>query len=397
MGRPDPADHMKTYAGLDTVRAIASLCVLVTHVSFWAGWYQQDLMGRMSARLDIGVAIFFVLSGFLLGRPFLSALAAGRRSPRAGRYFWKRSLRIVPLYVATVVIALLALEQNRGLGVVQWIRQLTLTQVYPDGLLVAGLTHMWSLCVEVAFYVALPVIAWVLVRVVCRSRWSAGRLLVALGALSVVSWAWLIWVAPRVDGSNLWLPAYLSWFAVGLAIAVADIEIARTQRWRWLTDLAAQPGVCWTIALAAFAVTATPLAGPILLEQPTESNAVIKNLMYAIAAGLVVLPSVLGPQRGTVYADVMAWRPFRHVGHISYGIFCLHLLVLHAVSDLLDIPLFSGQGWTLLGATVLGSLVAAEVTYRLVERPALRLKDSRIGRRRKPTPATSPSEHSTSS
>ncbi|RZI80656.1 MAG: acyltransferase, partial [Microbacterium sp.] len=166
---PVPETTRRTYPGLDTVRALAALAVLATHTSFWAGFYPQGLLGAMTARLDIGVAVFFVLSGFLLGQPFLAATADGTTPPRAGRYLWKRFLRIVPLYVVTVVVALLALPENDAAGPSTWIRQLTLTQVYPPADLVAGLTHMWSLCVEVAFYLALPLLLWPL------HRWSARR------------------------------------------------------------------------------------------------------------------------------------------------------------------------------------------------------------------------------
>lgn len=381
---PDPS--RRTYPGLDTVRALAALAVLTTHTSFWAGLYPQGLLGAMTARLDIGVAVFFVLSGFLLGRPFLVAMADGTRAPRAGRYLWKRALRIVPLYVVTVVLALVTLPENDGAGPLTWLRQLTLTQVYPGGELVAGLTHMWSLCVEVAFYVALPALMWLLARGVARRAWRARTVLAALAVAAVLSWCWLGLVAPRVALSNLWLPAFLGWFAVGLAVAVVDVERRDSDRFAALAGLARQPGVCWTLAAAAFAVSATPLAGPVLLQQPTASEAVVKSMLYAVAAGLVVLPSVLGPE-GTRYARVTAWRPLRHLGHISYGIFCLHLLVVHGVTAALDLPLYQGGGWTILGLTLVGSVLAAEVAYRLVEKPAMRLKDR--GRRRGTTPPTS--------
>lgn len=388
-----PETTRRTYPGLDTVRALAALAVLATHTSFWAGFYPQGLLGAMTARLDIGVAIFFVLSGFLLGQPFLAAMADGTASPRAGRYLWKRFLRIVPLYVVTVVVALLALPENDGAGPGTWIRQLTLTQVYPPSDLVAGLTHMWSLCVEVAFYLALPLLLWPLHRWSARRGWNPRTVLLVLAGAGLASWCWLGLVAPRVDGSNLWLPAFLGWFAVGLALAVVDLERRAAPRFAGLAGLAGQPGVCWTLAAAAFAVSATPLAGPTLLEQPTAGQAVVKSVLYAVAAGLVVLPSVLGPA-DTRYARAMAWGPLRHLGHISYGIFCLHLLVVHGVAAALDLPLYQGNGWTLFGLTVLGSVVAAEIAYRLVERPAMRLKDRGRGTT---APTSAPSASSTRS
>ena len=93
---------------LDSVRAIAALSVLVFHASFWS---EITLTGSDRApflsRLDVGVTIFFVLSGFLLYRPFVRARLLGTPPPRAIAYGWRRVLRIVPAYwLALTVIAL---------------------------------------------------------------------------------------------------------------------------------------------------------------------------------------------------------------------------------------------------------------------------------------------------
>ncbi len=368
------------YPGLDTLRAVAAVAVVATHTSFWTGQYGKGLWGAATARLDIGVAFFFVLSGFLLGRPFLAAIADRRPMPGAGRYFWKRALRIVPLYLLVVVVALLLLPDNRGAGIGTWVGNLTMTQLYVTGLLPAGLTQMWSLTTEVAFYLVLPGLMVVLCRTACRTGWSPGRLLIGLAALTAVTVAWLVWIAPLRVGAGQWLPGYLSWFAVGLALAVISVDVAvRGRGWERLTVLAHQPGTCWIIAGALFVIAATPIGGPILLEAPTAGAAVAKNLLYAAIAGLVVMPSILGPSRGTRYADVLAWRPLRHIGHISYGIFCIHLLIVDAVTHALGYPLFTGSGWLVLLLTLAISIVLAEIAYRLVERPAMRLKDVRRG------------------
>lgn len=391
------AREHQAYPGLDSLRAVAALMVLGTHVAFWSGFYNNGLLGAMSSRLDVGVAVFFVLSGFLLGRPFLAAMADGRAAPRAGRYLWKRALRIWPLYAIISVLALAVLSDNRETGVGTWIRTLTLTQIYPGGELVAGLTHMWSLCVEVAFYLALPLLMWILRAVACRGGWDIRRILLGLGALAVVGWTWLLFVAPHVAGASLWPPAFLAWFAAGLALAAITVEQRRDggRRFPVVTDLAALPGVSWTIALALFAISATPLGGPILLLQPTAAEALTKNVLYALIAALILAPSILGARSS--YADVLATRPLRHLGLISYGVFCLHLVVIHAVADWRDLPLYQGHGWELLAFTLVISIVLAEIAYAVVERPAMKLRS--LGDRRPPaeppTPAATPNAPNT--
>lgn len=368
------------YPGLDTLRVVASVAVVATHTSFWTGQYGKGLWGAATARLDIGVAFFFVLSGFLLGRPFIAAIADRRPMPGSGRYFWKRALRILPMYLIVVVVALVVLDDNRGLGVGDWIANLTMTELYVKGLLPAGTTQMWSLTTEVAFYLVLPGLMVVLSRTACRRAWSARRMLAGLTVLVAANVAWLIWLAPLRTGAGQWLPAYLSWFAVGLALAIVSVDQEATgRRWQRLSALAHLPGTCWVVAAALFVIVSTPIGGPILLVAPSPGAAVAKNLLYAAIAGIVVLPSVLGPSSGTRYADVLAWRPLRHLGHISYGIFCIHLLVIHAVTHALGYPLFTGSGWLVLALTLGITVVLAEISYRVVELPAMRLKDLRRG------------------
>ncbi|MGZ5405004.1 MAG: acyltransferase family protein, partial [Nocardioides sp.] len=120
MSSPAAPGRAVTFPVLDSLRALAAIAVLTTHVAFWAGSYVHPVWGTALARLDVGVAIFFVLSGFLLSRPWLDRYHAGLPSPSSGRYLWKRALRLLPVYVVTVVAALALLPANRDAGVALW-------------------------------------------------------------------------------------------------------------------------------------------------------------------------------------------------------------------------------------------------------------------------------------
>ena len=135
------------------VRAVASIVVVATHTSFWAGAYGAGLLGAMTQRLEAGVAVFFVLSGFLLSYPWLRHLRTGRPRDSVGRYVFKRVLRILPVYWVAVIAALLLLEQNSSIAPSRWIDNVLLMDMYQKGVLLEGLTQMWSLATEVAFYV----------------------------------------------------------------------------------------------------------------------------------------------------------------------------------------------------------------------------------------------------
>ena len=181
----------RTYAELDGMRAVGAIAVVATHTAFWAGIYGDGVLGALTHRLEIGVAIFFVLSGFLLGRPWVArALAAEPASPARGsvrRYYRKRFFRIFPVYVLTVVAAMALLPENRGDGLGVWLQNLTLVAHLVDPTLPAGLTQMWSLTVEACFYLVLPLLGWALVRL---ARGSRRRLAATLGGVVALSLVW---------------------------------------------------------------------------------------------------------------------------------------------------------------------------------------------------------------
>ncbi len=376
---------------LDSLRAIAAVAVLATHASFWGGAYAQPAFGTALARLDIGVAIFFVLSGFLLSRTWLERHASGLPAPSTRRYLWKRALRIVPVYVVAVMAALLLLPGNSGVSPALWVRTLTLSNIYLDDRLPDGLTQMWSLATEVAFYVVLPAIMWVALSRRRDGRPSRGRVGTVLVVLVVLNAIWLLDLAERVDiiGSLtvLWLPSYLIWFSVGIALAACAVHVRRGDTHvagglariaPRLQQMGRAPGVCCTAALALFAISATPLAGPASLAAPSLGEALAKNVLYAVTAGLLVLPCVFGAPEGR-FLRVMSMPLIRHLGHISYGVFCVHLVILELVARYRDVALFSGRTFELFALTLVVSFLVSEVLYRLVERPAMRLRDLRVG------------------
>ena len=111
-------------------------------------------------------------------------------------------------------------------------RYLTLTQIYTGNYMLTyqhqGLTQMWSLAVEVAFYAALPLLSYLLLVVLCRRRWRPELLLAGLAALAALTPAWLIvrhtseWLP---SAASMWLPAYLGCFAGGMAFAAIPLAL----------------------------------------------------------------------------------------------------------------------------------------------------------------------------
>lgn len=397
---PPPPETGTDFPVLDTLRAVGALCVLTTHAAFWAGdYYRNGAWGTFLARLDVGVAIFFVLSGFLLARPWLARAADGRDAPGARPYLWKRLLRIAPLYVVTVVLALTFIEENQDRSPSDWLVSLLMLDTFTSAGAPAGLTQMWSLAVEVCFYLLLPVL---MVLLVGRHRvLNPGRVLVGLAAMVGVSVWWHLDGAARAGELSLgnplqWLPAYLGWFAAGILLALAQVLHARgSTRWtQGLVTLARQPGSCWTLVIGLMLVTATPLAGPTLLISPTAGESLLKNVVYGIVGLLVVMTGVFALPGG-LYERTLGHGGGRRLGWISYGIFCLHLPLLHFVMWSTGWTLFEGRGLQIWALVLVLSIVAAELAYRLVERPALRLKRLVPDRSSSATSSSSPTSGTT--
>jgi peptidoglycan/LPS O-acetylase OafA/YrhL len=358
---------------LDGLRAVAALMVLTTHVGFQTGVYTASAAGAVVARLDIGVALFFVLSGFLLVRPWLAAAQQRRTAPSTRRYLRRRMARIVPAYWALVAVALVttaaAADPSSALA------HVLLLQIY-IGSPLPGLTQTWSLCTEVSFYAVLPFVAPTVARW-ARTATGRRRLLGLMTACVLVAWTWTALAAAGVlpHRSGAWLPGHLDWFVAGVALAVAesharsapDSRSARAAR-----DLRGSPGAPLLLAAVLFWLACTPLGGPLTLVPATPATAVLKEMLYCLVAGLVVLAVGNVDQRRGWLAAGLGNRGLQAAGRVSYGVFLWHLVVLAGVLAVLHRPLFTGGFWPVLILTATGTGLAAAVSWRVLEAPVLR-------------------------
>jgi peptidoglycan/LPS O-acetylase OafA/YrhL len=372
MTKPQPPNI--DFPALDVLRLVGALAVLTTHVAFQTGeYFRNGLLGMLLARMDIGVAIFFVLSGFLLSRPWWASAESGSSSPHVGRYALKRVLRIWPVYLITVCVALAVVPGNEDAGVTDWLASALLLDTYVDDTLPYGLTQMWSLSSEVAFYVLLPLLMWFATR---RSRIPCD--LVLLVGMVVLNLVWITTLAPAIDdlrdwAPSLWVTGYLSWFAAGMWLARMHVlHEARGGPAPWVVALGQQPGACWTAAIGLLLVASTPIAGPVLLEPGTVGQSVNKAALYAAIGLLVVAAGVWSPTTG-VFRRMASARVLRHLGHISYSMFCTHLIVLAVLQERMDYELFSGRFALMWVLTLCLTVAVSELTYWLVERPGMSL------------------------
>lgn len=338
---------MRFLPELEGVRALAALAVVITHVSFQTatGWAWAE-------RLDYGVAVFFVLSGFLLWRR--------RHAHTVGQYALSRVARLAPLYVVCVVAVLALLPGASPLTLPQLLTNLTGTQLYIADGLVPGLTQLWSLCVEFAFYAVLPLLAWAVDR--CSAR---GRVLLIAGAgVLSLGWGFLPFVAGFESGqvnTQIWPPAYFSWFAVGMLAAEAEAAQVRLRAGRVVRP------VCWAVAAGCVWLASREWFGPQGLVHPAPDEFARRIAAGAVCGACVVVPVALSPRESWLAAPLM-----RALGRWSYGVFMWHVAVLAIAFPLLGVDPFSGAvgDFAVVAAfTVVVSCVLSAATYVLIEAP----------------------------
>ncbi|MEU0503606.1 acyltransferase [Nocardia sp. NPDC005998] len=368
-----PARTRGFVPALEGMRGMAALGVLLTHVAFQTGAANTPVLGRIWERFDMAVAVFFALSGFLLWRPHAAKARGLGTAPSVGYYLRHRAARILPAYwvvVAAVLILVPSAADTAGLRV--WVSNLALTQVFVPLTLTDGLTQMWSLSVEVAFYLVLPLLAFAVVRLRGdAARWRIPAIL-ALAAISL-SWNFIPVPTPDAIHADNWLPGYLPWFAVGMLLA--ELIDNRDQLSPRLRLLANQP-VMWTVALIAFLLSATDLGGPAGLTRAEPWQYAAKMGFGAIIGFALLAPLVLRPPGA---------RPHRWlespvaatIGRWSYGIFLWHLAVLSVVFPVFGILPFSGDFKEVLILTIALTLPIAAASYALIEEPARRFARDR--------------------
>jgi peptidoglycan/LPS O-acetylase OafA/YrhL len=369
------------------MRGIPAIAIIVGHAWFFTGGFggfTESIPNRMMVRMDGLVALFFLLSAFLLYRPMIAHRTGGPAAPRVGDYAKRRFIRLYPAYW----VALTGFAIFVGLygvfsahwwafyGLVDFIH-LPLHDVCPaNEEFLCGLPQSWTLGVDMSFYVLLPFFA-ALTALLARNRDPRNWVRIELALIAVLGIASLILGGPPFElRSHDWFRftalGHFLWFSLGLGLAVVSVLDWKSGLPRLVRAAAERPLLCWAAAAAIYVFTVLVFYPAPFIIAPFRDGLEYDtlNLIQGLAAVLLFVPGVFGnPNRGLpnrlLGHPLLMW-----VGLISYGL----LLWNVTFAVLLGYPRADEGYWTVLIVGGLATIPFAAASYYLVERPLMKFK-----------------------
>ena len=335
---------------LDGLRGIAIILVMLDHAE----------IRTFPGSGNVGVTLFFVLSGFLITTLLLEERErTGRIDLRA--YLMRRGFRLLPaLAVLVVVVSILMVLMGRATEIGGDVIPTLL--YFMNWEKVAGedpglLSHAWSLGIEGQFYLVWPMALLGLLALTRRRPLTAAAI-VGCVVVAIAVWRLVLWAPDSLDRVYWSTDTRADALLLGCALAL----LFRRHR--------VTPGSA-AMALAALGL------GAVTVFSSEESFALLGLTIVTMASGVLVA----GAQSGSVAARVLAWRPLVYVGGISYGLYLFHRPIMRLGTSL-------GTDGALLPVAIMVvlSFAAAWLSWKYVESPVLRWSRHAAARNRTPVP-----------
>jgi peptidoglycan/LPS O-acetylase OafA/YrhL len=359
-------------AGLDTLRALAIVVVMIFHLQ----WRLPEGFGPIGRFGWMGVDLFFVLSGYLIGSQLLKPVRDGRRVSLLG-FYRKRAYRILPVYLVVLALYVFWPAWREGTGISPVWQYLTFTEnFFVDYWNNQAFSHVWSLCVEEHFYLLLPIVVLVLAR--RPAVWKALSLLaflVVLG-LGIRSYEYFHVLLPMGRGSDrfgidyierIYYPTYTRLDGLLAGVGLALIRTFRPAWWDEMLRRANRLLLGGMGLMVCVIWMFTDRFGPV--------GTVIGFPLMAIAMALLVAAG----------ADTRCWfgrmrvPGAKLVAMLAFSLYLTHKEVAHL--DELYLPkAMAPANWLSTLLIAASCLVVAAIFYFVVERPFLALRDRREGR-----------------
>jgi peptidoglycan/LPS O-acetylase OafA/YrhL len=339
---------------LDGLRAVAAVAVVLFHARI-----------GLVANGDIGVDIFFVLSGFLI-TSILIPMAGASGSIDYREFYRRRALRLLPAYFA-VVIACVLLECFSNYG--GTFKGAAVSTIYvanwaiaATGMGLGTLSHTWSLSVEEQFYFVWPALFGLLLR---RSGFNGPTMLLAVGGLVVLAWLAVVGLAlvgaPARVASNATPTRAVELLSGGmLAIFIGTPGMSGAMdRCRALSRVSVGGAVAGVLLLGLIVLSGTSPTVDAVAGWPVIS-VLTCAVIYACLRGAPLLTKPLGT------------RVMTAIGKRSYGLYLWHFPVFVVIDTRWGL-----DSWNAKLAGIAVSAVIVTLSYKFIERPFLDRKDRR--------------------
>jgi peptidoglycan/LPS O-acetylase OafA/YrhL len=339
-------------ARVESIRALAALSVLVAHALvdgyrndpvIFQGWHRFVQAG------GFGVFVFFSLSGYLLFRPFVRANWGERRPLSMRQYAINRAVRILPLYYAVFLVYVFVRQQGGSFDL--WWRFLLVVPNYETQTLRLVDGGMWSIVVEVEFYVLLPLLAWLLAKAAGASLGRATALLAGLACAALL--LRLITVTWADAPSRTWQHSILAtfvFFTPGMLLAMLQQHLGDRRAEHWRGPLGHSDA--W-------------VAGALVLFLAVGYRFSLETLL--IPGSFLLLGAAVLPLRPGLANRVLEWRPLAMLGVASYSLYLWHGPIVLGLSEHMGFA-------PLLLVSLVICIPIALLSFRLIETPFLRFR-----------------------
>ncbi|MFO3704983.1 acyltransferase family protein [Xanthomonas codiaei] len=363
------------YPALDLLRGIAIVWVMLFH-SFVVGGLGPD-WAWLSRYGWMGVDLFFVLSGFLIGNQVLTPLARGQRLD-VRDFYLRRALRILPAFAVVLIVYMAWPGFREAPGLAPWWMFASFTlNLFVDYGQQAAFSHAWSLCVEEHFYLVFPLLATLLLRRPSAARFIALCMAVVVAGIALRSSVWLHNTALDQIGAgqqrnwfveDIYYPTWNRLDGLLAGVALAVLKVFRPQTWQRLQ----QRGGTWLLA----GIATLALAMWLFRERTgLIGNAVGWPVLSVGLALLVLAGSATDSLSGRLHVPGAAW-----LATVSYSLYLTHKAVFHLTQAWFGTAL-EGRGVLAFAAYGVAALLAGAVLHYGVERPFLQLRGSLVRRR----------------
>jgi peptidoglycan/LPS O-acetylase OafA/YrhL len=370
---------------LDSLRGFSTILIVVYHTSFVSGYTVEhaDSIGAYIDRLNIGVAIFFVLSGFLIFRPFAHSLIHGSPLPKTRNYYLKRAARILPGYwLALFVLA--GLDALTIVNTSGFIRNVFIVHSFTEHNVFTGIRQAWTLAIEMSFYVVVPAFAYGFVLQTKRRNGPVvvSTLLKALSFLFLGAYAFRLFIHQIdfwfLDTAHIWLPSHMDTLALGMGLAVLVEAPASAKTLLKVKNFIANHTGSFVVCSVFVWLISANINMAIGLNRTEFHIDLLGHFLYGIASVLLVAPFCVDSQALLVKA--VSFRLFTWLGTISYGIYLWHMAFLGGNFAEKYMPYTENDGQVLLRFLVVlpASIAIASLSYYVLERPIMRAINQRF-------------------